>query len=122
MKHVRAFCFLAFALAAVILPVSATTTMCSFSDPDNRVFYDIEFIGHGEVAMIQFNWPGKRRSLPYGSYEVRDFDARAARIDMVYRNPGDPDFPPSFMLRGAGKEVVMTLDGKKITSELYCGY
>jgi hypothetical protein len=108
-------------LAAAAAPASATSTMCTYS-PSDRTGYGLEFIGYGEIAMILVGLPKGPRSLPGGSYKVLEFDERARKIDLVYRNPGDPSFPPSFRLEGVGRNVLMSIDGKRLVGELNCDY
>ena len=85
-------------LAAVAGSASATSTMCTY-DPSDRTGYGLEFIGYGEIAMILVSLPKGPRSLPGGSYKVLEFDERTRKIDLVYRNPGDPSLPPSSGLK-----------------------
>lgn len=108
-------------LAAVTTSASATSTMCRY-DPGDRTGYELEFVGYGEIAMILVSLPKGPRSLPGGSYKVLEFDERARKIDLVYRNPGDPGLPPSFRLEGVGRNVLMSIDGKQLIGELNCDY
>jgi hypothetical protein len=98
--------------------------MCTFHDPGGSSIHDLEFLGYGEIQQILFHVPGSDgpSSFPDGSYKVLEFDERARRIDLVYRNPGSSDFLPSFTLKGAGKNVHMLISGKKIVGELRCDY
>jgi hypothetical protein len=110
------------ALAAAAIPASATSTMCMFEGSSGASSYSVEFIGYGEIAMIQMNLSGGPRSLPEGSYEVMEFDQRNGKIDLVYRNPGDPSLPPSFTLVGARDNVRMTIGKERIVGELNCDF
>lgn len=108
-------------LAVVATSASATSTMCTYN-PGDRTGYGLEFIGYAEIAMILVSLPKGPRSLPGGSYKVLEFDERASKIDLVYRNPGDPRLPPSFRLQGAGRKVLMSIGEKQIVGELNCDY
>ena len=112
----------AVSLAAVALPASATSTMCMFEGSSGSSSYSIEFIGYGEIAMIQMNLAGGPRSLPEGSYKVIEFDERNGKINLAYRNPGDPSLPPSFTLEGARKNVRMTVGKERIVGKLHCDF
>ena len=108
-------------LAAVILlppgQVSATNTLCDFSGMDQSGGYSFEFIGSGEIAMIQVNAP---RSVRLGSYEVREFSYRGRRIDIVHAGSDKPGFLPPFTLKGVGDNVVLNIAGRRIVGELRC--
>jgi hypothetical protein len=108
-------------LAAAATSASATSTMCTYntSDPTG---YGLEFIGYTEIAMIMVRLPKGPRSLPGRSYKVLEFDERTRKIDLVYRNPGDPGLPPSFRLEGVGGNVLMSIGGKQLVGELNCDY
>lgn len=108
-------------LAAVAAPASATSTMCRY-EPGDHAGYALEFIGYGEIAMILVSLPKGPRSLPGGSYKVLEFDERNRKVDLVYRNPGDPGLPPSFRLEGMGRNVLMSIGGKQLVGELNCDY
>ena len=96
--------------------------MCMFYGTNGSLHCHIEFIGYGQVAMIQFSSPQGPRSLPGGSYKVLKFDERARKVHLVYRNPGDPSLLPSFTLEGVGKKVRMSIAGQQIPGELDCDY
>ena len=66
--------------------------------------------------------PEGPRSRPAGSYEVLEFDERTSKINLVYRNPGDPSLPPSFTLEGAGSNVRMTIGKDRIVGKLHCDF
>lgn len=108
-------------LAAVATSASATSTLCRYN-PSDGTGYSLEFIGHEKIAMILVSLPKGPRSLPGGSYKVLEFDERTRKIDLVYRNPGDPSLPPSFRLEGVGRNVVMSIGGKRLVGELNCDY
>jgi hypothetical protein len=93
-----------------------------FYGSNGSTHYEFEFIGYGEVAVIQFESPRGPRSLPGSSYEVLEFNEHTRKINLVYRNPGDPSLPPSFTLKGAGANVYMSVAGKQISGELSCDY
>jgi hypothetical protein len=96
--------------------------MCRFEGANGSLSYELEFIGYGEVAVIQYSAARGPRSLPAGSYEVLEFDERSRKIHLVFRNPGDPTLLPSFTLKGEGNQVLMSIDGKKISGELRCDF
>ena len=107
-------------LAATAMPVSATSTMCAFEGSGGSSSYSIELIGYGEIETIQMNLPAGPRSLPAGSYKILEFDKEKGRINLAYRNPGDPSLPPSFTLEGMGKNVHLTVGEERIAGELHC--
>lgn len=109
-------------LAAAAMPASATSTMCAFEGSSDSSFYSIEFIGYGEIATIQMNLPEGPRTLPAGSYKVSEFDERQGKINLTYRNPGDPSLPPSFTLEGVGDNVRMTVGEERVVGELRCDF
>ena len=91
-------------LAAAAIPASATSTRCVFEGSNDSSSYSIEFIGYGEISMIQMNLPTGPRSLPAGSYEVLDFEERKSKINLAYRNPATPVF---FALSPLGERITM---------------
>jgi hypothetical protein len=103
-------------------PVSATSTICTFSPNDNASGYDLEFIGYGRIEVIQANLPRGPRSLPGGSFKVLEFNEQERRIDLSYRNPGDLGLLPSFELKGAGDHVVMNIGARQVVGSLNCEY
>lgn len=111
--------FLLFAVLILLLPtrVMATSTMCDFYGADESSRYSFEFIGHGEIAMIQVNEP---RSMRVASYKVRDFNYRERRIDIVHEGSDKPGFLPAFTLRGSGNRVMLRIGGREIAGELVC--
>jgi hypothetical protein len=109
-------------LVAAAIPASATTTMCMFEGSSDSSSYSIEFIGHGEIGGILMSLPNGPRSLPAGSYEVLEFDERKSKINLAYRNPGDPSLPPSFTLEGVGDNVRMTIGKERIVGKLDCDF
>ena len=106
-------------LIALSGSASATSTMCSFEAASGDLWYALQFIGYGEVAMIQVDAP---EGLRMQGYKVLEFDQRASKIHLVYVSPGGDGAMPSFTLKGAGKDVRMTVAGQEITGELDCGY
>lgn len=109
-------------LATASASASATSTLCRFNSPMDSSGYDLEFIGYNELAMIQVDLPKGPRSLPDGSYEVLEFDERTETIHLEYRNPGDPSLPQSFTLKGAGRNVRMSIGQEQIVGELDCDF
>lgn len=93
--------------------------MCSFEATNGDLWYAFQFIGYGEVAMIQVDAPDGLR-MP--DYKILEFDEHARKIHLTYVSPGGEGVMPSFTLKGAGKNVRMTIAGQEITGELYCGY
>ena len=96
--------------------------MCMFEGSSDTSSYNIEFIGYGEIATVQMNLPDGPRSLPAGSYRVMEFDERKSKINLAYRNPGDPSLPPSFTLDGVGDNVRMTVGKERIVGKLNCDF
>ncbi|MDR6841466.1 hypothetical protein [Pseudoxanthomonas sacheonensis] len=109
-------------LAAAAIPASATSTMCAFEGSSGSSSYSIEFIGYGEIGAILMSLPRGPRSLPAGSYKVLEFDERKSKINLAYRNPGDPSLPPSFTLEGIGNNVRMTIGKERIVGKLHCDF
>ena len=111
--------FSLFASVILLLPgqVLATNTLCDFSGMDPSGGYSFEFIGSGEIAMIQVNAP---RSMRLDSYEVREFSYRGRRIDIVHAGSDKPGFLPPFTLKGVGDNVVLNIAGRRIVGELKC--
>ncbi|MGY0613462.1 hypothetical protein ACW7G5_14695 [Luteimonas sp. A501] len=97
--------------------VLATNTLCDFNGADDSDRYSFEFIGSGEIAMIQVNEP---RSMRVASYVVRDFSYRERRIDIVHAGSDRKGFLPAFTLSGTGNNVVLSLGGRKVVGELTC--
>ena len=95
----------------------ATNTLCDFNGADSSGRYSLEFIGSGEIAMIQINDP---RSMRLASYVIHDFSYRERRIDMVHAGSDKPGYLPPFTLRGAGEQVVLNIAGRSIVGELTC--
>ena len=96
----------------------ATSTMCDFHGTNGSLTYGLEFIGYGEIAMIQINSPS---GLRMSGYKVLEFDERTSKIHLVYTSPGGRGLMPSFTLEGAGKKVRMVITEKQIIGELTCG-
>ena len=109
-------------LVAAAMPASATSTMCMFDGSNESSSYSIEFIGYGEIGGILMSLPEGPRSLPAGSYEVLEFDEQKSKINLAYRNPGDPSLPPSFTLEGVGNNVRMTIGEERIAGVLNCDF
>ncbi|WP_221441920.1 hypothetical protein [Luteimonas sp. MC1825] len=104
--------FLLFAGQAI-----ATNTLCAFNGADQSGRYSLEFIGSGEIAMIQVNDP---RSMRLASYVVHDFSYRERRIDMVHAGSDKEGFLPAFTLKGSGENVLLSIAGRSIVGELTC--
>jgi hypothetical protein len=68
-------------------PVIASSTMCVYRSSSAAVD-DLEFIGYGEVAMIQVSLPSGPRNLPSKSYKIMMLDTRTNKIHLIYRNLG----------------------------------
>ena len=98
-------------------PVGATNTICSYESVGDAPGYAFQFIGHGEIAMIQVDEP---RGSKLGTYRVVDFDDRARRIHIVHDGAEQREALPPFTLKGAGDKVVLSINGKNLTGELYC--
>lgn len=109
-----------FALLLAVAPVApafADTMLCTFSSAN----LDIEFAGDRDVRMVYVHMRAGPRALPARSYRLLAFDARTARIEFAFDNPGDPTLPSSFTLKGTGREVWIVIDGKRERGELRCG-
>jgi hypothetical protein len=106
-------------LIALSGSASATSTMCSFEAKKGDIWYAFQFIGYGEVAMIQVDAPA---GLRMQGYKVLEFDQRASKINLVYDSPGGEGVMPSLTLKGEGKDVRMTVDGHELIGELYCDH
>lgn len=112
---------LATALFLAASSASASSTMCMFYAPPGAPVPDLEFLGYDELGGILVPGNGGPRSLPAGSYKVAALDQNARRIDLIYTNPDDPSLPPSFTLRGAAANTVLTVRGKAYRGKLECG-
>jgi len=64
----------------------------------------------------------KGRAAFRAGRKALEFDERARKVDLVYRNPDDPGLPPSFRLEGMGRKVLMSIGGKQRARELNCDY
>jgi hypothetical protein len=111
----------AFALLAVAFATSvhADTSLCGFSGGR----YDIEFTGEAPGDMIYLHSPSRGPGplpLRAGMYRLRDFDAPTREVDLVFTNPGDARYPPSFTLRGRGANVWLTSRHERVRGELRC--
>ena len=108
-------------LAAVFLlfpcHAAATNTLCDFNGTDQSGRYSFEFIGPGEIEMIQVNEP---RSMRLARYVVNDFSYRERRIDIVHAGSDKQGFLPAFTLKGAGEHVLLSIAGRRIVGELTC--
>lgn len=104
----------------VATPAGATSTMCWFDAKHESVDFGLSFIGYGEISMVQADTREGPRYLLDGSAEVLDFDQGAGTIHVVYRNPGDPSLPPSFVLRSSNEGVAIEIDSAVIIGELHC--
>lgn len=60
------------------------------------------------------SWKSFFGALPYKSYTVR-MDRKHRRLTMRYTNPGDPSFPPSFVLKVEGDVGTLQEGKKKLT-------
>lgn len=116
MKAYRAVPLLLIALSSQAL---ATTTMCSFEAGKGELRYAFQFIGYGEIAMIQVDVPD---GLRMRNFKILEFDERSRKIHLVYDSPGGKGVMPSFTLKGAGKNVRMKVAGQELIGELYCGH
>lgn len=113
-----------FTLAVLLIatPVMASRTLCSFYPASDKWKLGIEFIGYDdESPMILFDLVQGPHSIPPTSYTLRDFNSKSRRVHLVYRNPGDPGMPPSFVLKGVGEKVVLTTVKSSAVGELRCG-
>jgi len=95
----------------------ATNTLCDFNGADQSGRYAFEFIGSGELAMIQVNDP---RSMRLASYVVHDFSYRERRIDMVHAGSDREGLLPAFTLKGSRENVLLNIAGRSTVGELTC--
>ncbi|MBD7987438.1 hypothetical protein H9645_05290 [Luteimonas sp. Sa2BVA3] len=107
------------AAAFLLLPgqALATNTLCDFDGADKSGRYSFEFIGSGEIAMIQVNEP---RSMRLASYDVHDFSYRERRVHIVHAGSDKQGFLPAFTLKGSGEHVLLSIAGRSIVGELTC--
>lgn len=110
------------ALALLVFAVSigtarADTTLCTFSSAN----HDIEFAGDATVSRIYVQTKDGPRALPTHSYRILRFDARAARVELVFDNPGDATLPASFTLKASGRDAWITQGRDRERGELHCG-
>ena len=104
---------------AIAAPAHADTAMCMFSG-DN---YSIEFTGDrpGDMIYLHDSPTGVvPLSLPAGSYRLHRIVAATREVHLVFTNPGDARYPPSFMLRGRGDDVQLTTRKQRIRGALRC--
>ncbi|TCZ80374.1 hypothetical protein EYQ95_24735 [Lysobacter sp. N42] len=92
-----------------------------FKAPPTAPIDSLEFLGNEKPGPILFQTSQGPRSLPYNSWRILDFDRRTGRIHLVYVNPGNPSFPPSFVLKGEGRHTRLVVGGQTYTGELACG-
>ena len=98
-------------------PVAATNTICSYESAGDSPGYAFQSIGYGQIAMIQVDDPRGRK---LGLYRVLDFDDRARRIHLVHDGAEQREVLPPFTLKGAGDNVVLSINGQHFTGELDC--
>ncbi len=111
-----------FVLVAATPSAFASHMMCTFhsaGDPE----YALEFLGYERVQQILFDLPGQggAGSLRGGAYELLQFDEQTRSIHLLYTTPGDSTLPPSFTLKGSGKDVRLSIGGKALAGEFNCG-
>lgn len=116
MVRLRSFAFAMF-MASPSPFAMATNTMCDFAGEDQSTHYAFEFIGYGEITMVQVNAP---RHMRLGEYTARDFDYKDRRIDLVHAGPAGDGVLPPFTLKGRGDEVRLTIEGREIDGALTC--
>lgn len=113
----RQLCWLILASPVIPAPVWATNTLCDFTGSDDAGGYSFELVGTGEIAMIQVNEP---RAMRLGTYEVREFNYRKRRIDLVHTGSGKTGVLPPFTLRGIGDNVLLIIGNRSIKGGLRC--
>ena len=99
----------------------ADTAMCIFSGGP----YSIEFTGDQSGNMIYLHDSPTRvapLSLPGNSYHLLDIDAATREVHLVFTHPGDARYPPSFTLKGRGRNVWLSTRNARIHGELRCDW
>lgn len=68
------------------------------------------------VAYLLFAPPGSARGihLPIEQLRVRAFDSRRQVLRVAYRNPGQPELPPSFELEVRKDVGLLRINGKRV--------
>lgn len=114
----------AFTLALLVAsaPAAGTGTLCMFDPPADAPVPPLEFLGREEVGPVLVHEKERLRSLPRGSWRMLHFAAKSARIEMVYRNPGDASLPPSFVLSGQRGSTRLIVHGRPYVGTLRCGH
>lgn len=115
-------CLVVMAATAAASPAAqATTSLCSFSVPDAPRDYDIDFVG-GSLGLSQLlYWPGVGPSPTSLPIRLVAFDIDRESVHLFYDNPGNPELPPSFEMRGAGRHVgLFHRDSRVLVGHLRC--
>ena len=99
-------------------PARASQTLCHFHVTDGSPRYAFQFIGYGDIAMIQVDAP---EGLVASRHHVIALDARTSTIHLVHTSAGGEGRLPSFTLRGTGSDVRMEVDGHALVGEFGCG-
>ena len=106
-------------LAVASAPASATVTLCFFS-PYGPGGHRLEFTGHDELQTIESHDQAPR-TLDWKAYKVLEFDWKARKVHLVYRNPGNPRLLPSFTLKGTGRNTWMRIGERRVKGDFHCG-
>ena len=105
----------------------ASQTSCVFSTGQSPHYYELEFIGYGDVKpMIVFSstvfGSGKRFTLSPDNYTLKNFNPKARTVDLEFRNPNDLTLPPSFGLVGTDGRALFKTGSMIIAGNFKCDY
>jgi hypothetical protein len=103
----------------------ASQTACTFESDKSAQYYELEFIGYGEVKpTIVFSstafGSGKRITLPPANYSLTDFSPKAASVHLEFHNSGNDSLPPSFSLTGKSGLAQLKLGDAVVDGSLKC--
>ena len=112
-------------LAVASQPAYASQTACTFEGGKAPQYYELEFIGYGDVnPMIVFSSTafssGKRITLQPENYTLKRFSQKTAMVYLEFRNPGNGSLPPSFNLTGHRGEAQLTIGPATVNGSLKC--
>jgi hypothetical protein len=113
---------LAALLALISQPALATVTLCDFSVGP----YYVEFYGHEDQGpvidfmTVESDSP-KRIMLRSPNYTLGYFSLSERSVNLEFRNPGNPELPPSFSLVGTNGRATLKIGSKLIDGDLDCG-
>lgn len=112
-------------LACAAGPAAASQTLCTFWAGTPPDYHELEFIGYGDAApLVVYSgsaWRGGQRApLSPPHLVLQRFKPRTGAVVLEFRNPGDPDLPPTLALRGVGGHARLSVDGKFVEGNLAC--